>query len=83
MKQEDMFGLPPKPPRNAPRRLMRVVDEADFPEGYEVAKFECPRCGYATGWEYTGGNSGMRRGYACPRCNPTHTIRFIRQEIPK
>lgn len=53
-------------PRSAPVKRMHVADA-----GQGMIEFECPHCGYNSGWitdEWT--ITENRRGNPCPRCNP-------------
>jgi len=61
-----------KPPRQKPRRLMRVIDAGSFPDGQPMIECECFRCGYNTGQiVQERPTSECKRGLPCPKCNPT------------
>lgn len=57
-----------KPPRQAPRVLMHFIDVGYIDGLGQAAQFECPRCGYESGWERAT-DTQIGRGIPCPKCN--------------
>lgn len=60
--------------RRKPRVMMHVCDAGDHgclvdSPGEHIVRFECPRCGYGTGWVTVANVTEGKRGKPCPRCN--------------
>lgn len=62
-----LFDTPLRP-RQAPRKLMHVVDAGEA-SGLQVCRFECHRCGYESDWLVVKGVTEAKRGLPCPKCN--------------
>lgn len=57
-----------KPPRAAPRVMAHVVDAGCSCET-NLARFECKRCGWGSGWLSVASISDGKRGIPCQTCN--------------
>lgn len=66
-----LFDVEPetKKPRAKSRKLMQCADcGPGIDKGFEMAKFECPRCKHESEWaQHTW--TEIRRGIPCPKCN--------------
>ena len=68
MSKPDLFGH--VKPRAKPRKLMKVIDAGEFPDGKAAINFKCPHCGFDEGWTYrTETVTKAKIGRPCPRCN--------------
>lgn len=48
---------------------MYVIDAGDAENGQLIAKMQCPKCQFTTGWKPFQSDSAVRRGLPCPKCN--------------
>lgn len=66
---EAFMETPVAKPRAKPRKLMKCVDcGPGYDKGYEMARFQCPRCQHEGEWEQHTWTE-IRRGIPCPNCN--------------
>jgi len=67
-RQPNLF---PDAPRRKRRTMMHVVDAGQWPDGRQIVRLTCSRCGHDTGWEEQRTVTQERRGRPCPVCNAT------------
>ena len=68
MSKPDLFGH--VKPRAKPRKLMKVIDAGNAPDGTPLVRFKCPHCEHDTGWTVRGESvTKARIGRPCPICN--------------
>ena len=67
-KSPRLFDEPLKP-RQAPRKLMHVIDAGEADGAGDIVRFGCARCGHESGWMTVSGVTEGKRGIPCPKCN--------------
>ena len=61
-----------KPPRAAPRVMMKATDHSfcdETPDTPELGHMVCSKCGHDAGWMHFATRTEVKRGDPCPVCN--------------
>jgi hypothetical protein len=73
----DMFAEL-KPPRAAPRVLMKATDHSfcdETPDHPELGHMVCGKCGHDAGWMHFATRTDVKNGEPCQVCNALPNVR--------